>query len=97
MKINHLLTIFTLLILFCFGSCSTNKTQANALSFDSAIKVNSVDEEYKYVKEHCQDCKFIGQSLRENKGKYYDILELEKANGEKVSYYFNITSFYGKW
>ena len=42
-------------------------------------------------------CQFIGQSLIFEDDKPYDVLHFETAEGEKVDYYFDISSFYGKW
>jgi hypothetical protein len=75
---------------------NSDKTTNDGLSFENAIKVNSIAEEYDYVRRNCSKCKFLGQSLVEKKGKPYDVLMLKKENGEEVSYYFDISSFYGK-
>lgn len=64
--------------------------------FKNAIKVNSVPEEYAYVKEACKNCVFKGQALRMVEGKPYDVLTMETAEGEKQVYYFDISAFYGK-
>lgn len=66
-------------------------------SYEKAIKVKNVADEYKYVKDHCEECQMESQSLSEYKGKMYDVLHLKKSNGSDVSYYFDINSFYGKW
>lgn len=78
-------------------SAKGNNSLKDGSSFDKAIKVKSVAEEYKYVKEHCVGCQLGSQALSENKGKMYDILHLKKSDGTDVSYYFDINSFYGKW
>jgi len=83
-----------------FISCGTTKNismeERDGSSFEKAIIVNSIPEEYQYVKKHCPDCKFVMQSLMQHKGKPYDVLEFEKPTGEAVSYYFDISKFYGK-
>jgi hypothetical protein len=40
--------------------------------------------------------KLISQRLRESAGRDYDILNIELDNGEKRSYYFDITEFFCK-
>ncbi|MGG5578306.1 lipocalin family protein [Myroides sp. C15-4] len=66
-------------------------------SFDTAIKVNSVSEEYSYIEANCTDCKFRSQSLAEHKGKMFDVIQVEKADGSTSVYYFDINSFFGKF
>lgn len=66
-------------------------------SFEKAIKVKSVADEYKFVKENCQGCEMGSQSLSEHKGKMYDVLHLKKSDGSTVSFYFDINSFFGKF
>lgn len=66
-------------------------------SIENAIKVNSVSEEYLFVRKNCPDCTIISQALIEHNGKPYDVLNLEKSDGTKISYYFDIKSFYGKF
>ena len=65
-------------------------------SIEKAIKVKSVAEEYEYIRSNCQGCKFLQQMLITDKKKPYDILVVEKPDGSEVSYYFDISSFYGK-
>jgi hypothetical protein len=40
--------------------------------------------------------KLISQRLRESAGSHYDIMNIELNNGEKRSYYFDITRFFCK-
>lgn len=79
------------------SNLTTQKTNADGSSVENAIKVKSVPEEYTYIKNNCKDCQFISQALISNKGKYYDLLKVKKSNGEEASYYFDISSFFGKW
>ncbi len=65
-------------------------------SIEKAIKVKSISEEYEYLRNNCQGCKFVQQMLIFVKKKPYDILEVEKPDGSKASYYFDISSFYGR-
>jgi|GEM_PF-172968 len=73
------------------------KSKKDGLSIESAIKVRSVGEEYEFVRKNCMDCKMVSQSLIEHKNKPHDVLTLKKANDEEISYYFDISSFYGKF
>lgn len=95
-KFYTLFFIFSTLIMI---SCNSSKrlTSNDGLSMEKAIKVNSVSEEYQHIKKLCEGCKMEKQSLVSKNNKNYDRLDLVKPNGEKVSYYFNIDSFFGKW
>lgn len=64
-------------------------------SFEKAIVVKSISEEYAYVKKICPECKLKKQALRQNNKKYYDVLYFDK-DGTEVIYYFDINSFFGK-
>jgi hypothetical protein len=90
---NLFLLAFSLILL----NCASTKTPKDGSSIDNAIKVHSVGEEYQIVRKLCPECTLIGQGLIPKGNKHYDVLELTKRNGEKVSYYFDINSFYGKW
>jgi glutaredoxin len=102
------LRILTLAVVFFLASCaSSNKTSSSASgtpgasspndgsSFEKAIVVKSVSEEYAYVRKVCPECKFRKQALTSNNKKYYDVLYFIKA-GSEVVYYFDINSFFGK-
>ncbi len=96
-------TVIKLGIVICLiiiTSCSTTKNGINTLrdgsSFEKAVIVRSISEEYEYVGKVCPDCKLSVQYLTFKKKKPYDILEMERPDGEHVSYYFDISKFYGK-
>lgn len=95
LKISTYIAIITLLT-----SCSTTKNIDNSnrdgLSFKQAIVVNSITEKYQYVKKVCADCDFVMQSLVFKNDNPYDVLKFEKPDGKKVSYYFDISKFFGK-
>jgi hypothetical protein len=80
-------------------SCGATKTTATAdgSSVQNAIKVKSVDEEYQIVRRLCPECKMNSQALISEGKKHYDVLYLTKPDGQIVSYYFDINSFYGQW
>ncbi|KZE83797.1 hypothetical protein [Myroides marinus] len=67
------------------------------LTVETAIKVNSVTEEYQYLKKHYPNSQFLGQALiNSDRDKYYDKLTFKTKEGETKSLYFDITSFFGK-
>lgn len=73
------------------GAANTN----DGSSFEKAIVVKSIKEEYAYVKKVCPECRLKKQALRQNNKKYYDVLYFDK-DGTEVIYYFDINSFFGK-
>lgn len=96
-KLKHILVVAMSIVFF---SCAPtqNQTLNDGSSIEKAIKVSSVAEEYKIVREKCSDCKLKGQGLNFNdKGKPFDVLTFIKPNGEEVKYYFDISKFYGKF
>ena len=86
--------------LLIMASCSSTKNienvQRDGSTFEKAIIAKSISSEYEYVQKVCSDCQLLGQSLVFKKKKPYDILKFKKPNGEEVSYYFDISKFYGK-
>ena len=89
-----------IICLIILASCSSTKNignvQRNGSSFEKAIIAKSISSEYEYARKVCSDCQLLGQSLVFEKKKPYDILKFKKPNGEEVSYYFDISKFYGK-
>jgi len=102
--------IGVILIVLFLASCSSTKTISSTSnevksvsektrdgsSFKKAIIAKSIASEYQYIREVCPECRFLEQALVFNKKKPYDILKFKNSNGEEVSYYFDISSFYGK-
>ena len=63
---------------------------------------NGIAAEYDYItKKHgvkFTNWKPIGQSTSSNNGKKFDVINiLTIAGNEKITYYFDITDFYGKF
>ena len=81
------------------AACSTVKDTVvrDGSSFEKAFKVKDIGEEYEISRKLCPACQLNGQALMSKKNKPYDVLSFTKPDGEKVSYYFDISSFYGKW
>ncbi len=73
------------------------KAKKDGLSLETAIKVKSIAEEYKFARQNCPSCEMQSQALLHHNQKPYDKLILKNEKGETVSYYFDISSFYGKW
>jgi hypothetical protein len=65
-------------------------------SFDRAVKVKGIPQEYNFIKKNCPGCKVESQSLVYHNNKPYDVLKCIREDGTEVSYYFDISSFYKK-
>lgn len=95
-KIFLIITISGLVSLSC--TSQANSSNANdGFSFEKAIKVKSVQEEYQYIRENCTKCEFKSQALSQKNDKYYDIITVQKPDGTVVKYYFDINSFFKKF
>ena len=72
------------------------KTQSgNGSSFETAIKVKTVDEEYKYLSVNYPGSTVLGQALvYDDEGVPYDILTVQMPDGKTVKYYFDVTEVF---
>lgn len=91
--------LFYLGIMILFIACGITKTivDRDGSSFEKAVLVNNIQEEYIYVRKNCEGCTVMGQALTYNKKIPFDILTCKKPDGQEVSYYFDISKFFGKW
>ena len=70
----------------------------NGSSFETAIKVNTVEEEYKYLSANYPGSRVLGQALvYDDKGTPYDILTVQMPDGKTVKYYFDVTEVFKKY
>jgi len=66
------------------------------LSKETAIQVDSINEEYLWVERHYPGFEMTKQHLWQGKdGGHWNVLELEGGNGEIREIYFDISGFYG--
>lgn len=91
------------------GSNSTSITDSAVLSgndgssYEKAIVIEEKSEgpginaEYAWLRKHYPGYKFKRQSLNFHEKKYYDILSIVTADGEKKDIYFDISNFFGKF
>ena len=67
---------------------------------DNAIKVESVDSEYKYISDRYGkkdvDWKLEKQVVFEESGNHYDEIKITLNSGEEKIFYFDVSSFWGK-
>ncbi|RMB61081.1 hypothetical protein EAX61_06285 [Dokdonia sinensis] len=80
----------------CGASRNIDNSKRDGSSFEKAILVKSISEEYDYVRSNCSGCQLKGQALVFDKKKPYDILTATTPDGKEKQYYFDISKFYGK-
>ena len=68
----------------------------NAIIISECNESEGVEQEYVIVTKKFGKYKLIHQSLLNNNGKFYDLLELD-INDDKINMYFNITDFFSKY
>jgi len=74
----------------------------DGFSFEEAIKISDcgntegVEQEYLEVRKRLGNYKLIRQSLQDQSGRMYDVLELKLEDGQEITLYFDITDFFGK-
>jgi hypothetical protein len=68
----------------------------DATSFEQAVKVRSIREEYQWVGAHHQSLELKGQALVFKDKKPFDVLTFTRTDGSEQKFYFDISSFYGK-
>ncbi|PKP19124.1 MAG: hypothetical protein CVU05_12060 [Bacteroidetes bacterium HGW-Bacteroidetes-21] len=69
----------------------------NAIIIKEETETTGVDAEYAWIKKNYPGYKTIQQALKKDNNKYYDIIDIKTAQGEKKSIYFDITNFFGKF
>ncbi|MFN8258513.1 MAG: hypothetical protein U0W24_22685 [Bacteroidales bacterium] len=73
-----------------------NMGDRDGSSFEKAIVVKSISEEYEWIGANYPGYKFIQQSLVFDKKNPYDVLEIKTLDGATLKIYFDISSFFGK-
>ena len=78
------------------GSTAEKAVVINAISSHVGIA-----EEYAYLERVCGktgvDYTLVEQRQMDKNGREYDVLEIELKDGSVRSYWFDITSFFGRW
>ena len=79
------------------GQSGVQAAEQDGSSFEHAIVVGGIKEEYSWVRSHYPGSAFQGQSLMFKKDKPFDVLNFRLSDGTTRSIYFDISSFYGKY
>jgi hypothetical protein len=103
-----LIILVTAVLSFCIAcknvtSSSTPGQQAyvevfmrDGSSFERAVVVNSIEEEYRWVTQRIQSKQLKKQRLVFYRKKPYDILTFILTDGTDEDFYFDVSTFYGK-
>jgi hypothetical protein len=99
----------TLLLLVCVVSFpaflladEVTYSGGKGLKADDPVVVNAPNEElgvkaeYAYIAKNFPGAKVVTQSLSEQGGKPFDVLEMVSPDGKKFALFFDISSFFGK-
>jgi len=78
------------------------QTMEDAVIIKAPSNVRGVLDEYRYIEGQCgkrdDDWKIVGQALLGGShGKMYDMLKVRLMDGTIQEFYFEISSFFGKW
>lgn len=72
-------------------------SERDGTSYEKAIIAKSIPDEYNWLKKNHPGCQFMQQSLRHYKNVPYDVLTVKLPDGTKKDFYFDISSFFGKY
>jgi ABC-type phosphate transport system substrate-binding protein len=73
-----------------------DNTGRDGSSFDLAIIVNSISEEYAWIRKTYPGSQVNAQALVRHDGKHFDVLTFTTSDGETRKAYFDISRFFGK-
>lgn len=66
-------------------------------SYENAVVVKSIKEEYEWVRVHYPGSQMQSQALMFRDKKPYDALTFKLNDGTTKTFYFDISSFFGKF
>jgi hypothetical protein len=82
-------------------SGGTGETAENAVVINATSSLQGIPAEYAYVEQHCgkedEDWTLDAQMQTSQNGREYDVLTVTLKQGGTRTFWFDITSFYGKF
>ena len=78
-------------------SSEDSVSERDGISYEKAVIAKSIPDEYNWLKKNYPGCQFMQQSLRHYKNVPYDVLTVKLPDGTKKDFYFDISSFFGKY
>lgn len=91
-----LVIAFMLTTLSCGSQKSTAQGNRTGESKESAIIVNDVQAEYRWINERHPNARVLVQEVEQQSGKSYDVITIRTEAEERKTYYFDISRFYRK-
>ena len=97
---------FLLLVIPAIGQAAPGKitySGGDGSSFEKSVVIHGateqtgVDAEYAYLAKHYPGYRRGKQTLGSHENRQFDILEFTKADGKKLTIFFDITEFFGKF
>lgn len=76
-------------------SDGSSTTDRDGSSYEKAVIVNSIRDEYDWVRQRYPQAQMVQQALMFEKKKPYDLLTF-RIDGKERTFYFDISKFYGK-
>jgi hypothetical protein len=62
-------------------------------SFDDAIEVDHISEEYAWMLKNGSFGDFVGQALVQNGESFFDVISFQKPDGTRTQAYFRLRKF----
>ena len=67
-----------------------------AIIISDCSNLEGVEQEYVEARKRLGNYQLIRQSLQDQSDRMYDVLELKLEDGREITFYFDITDFFGK-
>ena len=106
-------TMISFMLIALFISCAQKNNpytnlegfigERDGSSFEKAVVLDEktesagINAEYAWIAKHYPDYKFEGQGLSFKDDRAYDLMNIETGDGRRITIYFDISNFYGKW
>lgn len=103
MRLTFCIFFICLLVCSCKTTQQTNSSgnvttsERDGTSIEKAVKVKSIREEYEWVGSRYPGSQRMSQALLFDKKKPYDELTFKMPDGTIKKFYFDISSFFGKF
>jgi len=79
------------------GRGHDGSSACTAIVIEAENEAEGVNYEYVWLALHDPSESLVMQSLLEEGGRTYDVMELETPSGDTETIYFDITDYFGKW
>ncbi len=89
---------FTLMlaVFSCTSSKPLSTLNQTGESPESALVVDTVEAEYRWINEHYPNARVLVQEVIQQSEKSYDVVTIRTEEEERKTFYFDISKFYRK-